>query len=205
MSRTTIATALLTAVLLAVAGCASAPVHYVDADVDFSFIRKVAVAPFSNMSSDRYASQRMESVFLAELLTYEGLEVVDPGEMLEAWNAMRLGADVVLTPEQAMGLGERLGVDAVFTGAIEEYGLERLGGDKTYNVTAVFGLVETITGRVIWTSQVHTDGSSLWKNLFGGQPVSLYEVSRKAVRQSLDTLLAPSGGSSGSGGRDSSR
>ena len=133
-----------------------------------------------------------------------GLDVVDPGEMLQAWNDMRLGADVVLTPEQAVGLGERLGVDAVFTGAIEEYGLERLGGDKTYNVTAVFGLVETVTGSQIWSAQVHADGASLWKNLFGGQPVSLYEVSRRAVRRSLDTLLA-GGGSSGNDRGDSSR
>lgn len=204
MSRTKIATALLTTALLAMAGCASAPVSYVSPDVDFGFIRRVAVTPFVNMSSDRYASQRMESVFLAELLTYRGLDVVDPGEMLQAWNDMRLGADVVLTPEQAVGLGERLGVDAVFTGAIEEYGLERLGGDKTYNVTAVFGLVETVTGSQIWSAQVHADGASLWKNLFGGQPVSLYEVSRRAVRRSLDTLLA-GGGSSGNDRGDSSR
>lgn len=175
--------------VLALHGCGSAPVHYVNTDVDFSFIRKAAVVPFQNLSADRYGAQRMESVFLAELLTYEGLQISDPGEVLKAWNDLRFGADVVLSPQQAMALGERLGVDAVFTGAVEEYGLDRLGSNQTYSVTAVFGLTETVTGTVIWNAQVHRDGSSLWKTLFGGQPASLYEVSRKSVRQALDTLL----------------
>lgn len=177
--------------LLAIAGCASTPAYYISPNVDFSFIQRAAVVPFQNLSADRFASQRMESVFLSELLNYEGIEILDPGEVLKVWNELRFGADAVLSPEQAMLLGEKLGVDALFTGSVEEYGLERLGNDKTYNVTAVFSMVETVTGSVIWNAQVHTDGSSLRKKLFGGQPKSLYEVSRNAVRKSLDTLLSP--------------
>lgn len=179
----------LVLVLLTLVGCASTPVHYISSDVDFSFIQSVAVVPFQNLSADRYAAQRMESVFWGELLSYEGLDVVDPGEVLKVWNELRLGADAVLTPSQVMALGEKLGVDAVFTGSIEEYGLERLGSNKTYSVTAVFGMSETTSGSVIWNTQVQTDGSSMWKTLFGGQPKSLYAVSRDAVRQALDTLL----------------
>ena len=191
MSLRTAMTICLAMALLAIAGCASTPAYYISPNVDFSFIQRAAVVPFQNLSADRFASQRMESVFLSELLNYEGIEILDPGEVLKVWNELRFGADAVLSPEQAMLLGEKLGVDALFTGSVEEYGLERLGNDKTYNVTAVFSMVETVTGSVIWNAQVHTDGSSLRKKLFGGQPKSLYEVSRNAVRKSLDTLLSP--------------
>jgi len=195
----------LSLAMLTLAGCASAPVHYVSTDVDFSFIRSAAVVPFQNLSSDRFAAQRMESVFLSELLSYDGLDIIDPGEVLKAWSDLRFRANAVLSADQVMALGERLGVDAIFTGSVEEYGLERLGGNKTYTITAVFGLAETTSGSVIWSAQVNTDGSSLWQKLFGGQPTSLYKVSRDAIRQALDTLLDPSGDSSGRQDRDSSR
>jgi hypothetical protein len=207
-NKMTLAAALVVALSI-LAGCAAAPIHYVNPDVDFGFVRRVAVVPFQNLSADRYASQRTESVFQAELLSYEGIEVLDPGEVLGVWNELRFGADVVLTPQQIVTLGERLGVDALFTGSVEEYGLERLGNNQAYTVTAVFGLAETTTGAVIWSSQVHADGSSLWKKLFGGQPKSLYAVSRSAVRDALDTLLAGGGGDDGDrrgrSSRDSSR
>lgn len=204
--KTTVAILTLALAWLAVAGCGSAPVSYVSDEVDFSFIRTVAVAPFSNLSADRFAAERLESVYLAELLTYDGLRVVDTGEVRQAWNDLRLGAPDELTPDQIKALGERLGVDAVFTGTVQEYGLERLGGSGTYSVTAVFGLLETVTGSRIWNAQVQTDGSSFWKSIFGGQPASLYEVSREAVRQALDTLLSGGGGDDdGRRDRDSSR
>jgi hypothetical protein len=56
-------------------------------------------------------------------------------------------------------------------------------------VTASFSMAETETGNLIWRSQVHVGGSSLWRTLFGGNPVSLYEVSRAAVRKALGTLF----------------
>jgi len=204
--RTTITATIALSLLLAVlGGCGSGPVSYVSDEVDFGFIRTVAVAPFSNLSADRFAAERLESVFLAELLTYDGLRVVDTGEVRKAWNDLRLGDPDELTPEQLKAVGERLGVDAVFTGAVQEYGLERLGGNGTYSVTVVFGMLETVTGSRIWNAQVQTDGSSFWRSLFGGQPASQYDVSRKAVRQGLDTLLSGGGDDGGDDRRDSSR
>ena len=192
---------------LTIAGCGSGPVYHVRSDVDFSFIRSVAVVPFQNLSAERFATQRMSSVFISELLQFDELMVLDPGEVLEAYSSMRLSPDVPLTSDQIVALGQRLGVDALVTGTVEDYGLERLGGNQTYAVTAVFGMSETQTGGQIWTAQIRHDGSSFWQKLFGGQPTSLYEVSRKAVREALGTLLGGGGGGSesqNSRGRDSS-
>jgi uncharacterized protein YbjQ (UPF0145 family) len=50
-------------------------------------------------------------------------------------------------------------------------------------------MAETETGNLIWRSQVHVDGSSLWKKLFGGESASLYDVSRKAVQKALGSLF----------------
>ena len=180
------ALALLVVVL---GGCASQPAHFIRSDVDFSFIHRVAILPFQNLSTDRFAAQRLESVFLSELLRYDGLEVVDPGETLAACSELHLSAEATLSPEQIMAVGKRLGVDAVFTGSVQEYGAERLGGSRDYSVTAVFNLSETASGQMIWNAESQADGSSLWRKLFGGGTANLYDVSRKAVSRALETLL----------------
>ena len=94
-----------------------------------------------------------------------------------------------LTPEQIVTLGEALSVEAVFLGSIEEYGLQSRSRQQIYGVTAVFSMAETETGNLIWRSQVHVDGSSFWKKIFGGESASLYDVSRKAVRKALGSLF----------------
>jgi len=183
---TRIATALA---LVLLAGCAPGVAHFLHPDVDLSFVRSCAVVPFQNLSSDRFAAARLQPVFLAELLQTEALAVADPGATLAACNRLGLGPDTPLTPEQVVALGEALGVQAVFTGAVEDYGQRRSGGDQAYALTASFTMYETETGALVWNAQVARDGSSFWRKLFGGDSASQYEVSRRAVRDALGSLF----------------
>ena len=178
---------ILAATLATLAGCAGSTAHYVHPDVDFGYIRRTAVLPFQNLSTDRFATLRLQSVFLGELLTHEGLEVVEPGETLQAYGTLRLNPDAVLTPEQIIAIGQALEVDAVFLGSVQEYGIERSG--RSHAVTAAFSLAETTTGATVWSAQARADGSSFWRALFGGDGASLYDVSREVVRKALETLF----------------
>lgn len=178
---------LVTAQLLI--GCASQNMTYVHPGVDFGHIRRCAVLPFINQSSDDLADERMRSVFLTEVLADGTLEVVGPGETLAAIRSLQLPTDITLTPEQIKRLGAALSVDALFFGIIEEYGLSRTDRASGYEVTAVFGMSEVQTGADVWRTQVHVNGSSIWTKLFGGGTLSLYDVSRKAVRKGLETLF----------------
>lgn len=188
MTRSKLVLVLL--LVLAIApGCSPRATSYVNPDVDFSFIRRVAVFPFQNLSSDHKAPARLGSIFLAELLDQEGLTVLAPGETIGALVDMKLSAAEVLTEEQVVALGQRLGVDAIFFGTVEEYGLEQMGRDRAFGLTASFSLAETTTGTLIWNSQVHRGGVSIWRKMFGGGAPEPYEVSREAVRQALGTLF----------------
>lgn len=177
------------AVALAAGGCGPGASQFIRDDVDFSFIRRVAVFPFYNLSQDVFGGQRVQSVFLTELLGRGEVEVVDRGEMLAAVTELKLQPDAVLSPEQVMALGKRLQADAVFFATVEEYGAERGGGSPTQIVTATYQLCETQTGRIVWSSQVRTDGASLARRLFGGGSASSYDVARANVRAALGTLF----------------
>jgi len=175
--------------LIMLASCAPQATSYVRDDVDFSYVRRVAVFPFQNLSQDVHASQRLQSIFVAEILAQDALVILEQGETLHAMAKLRLSPAAQLSKEQIIALGQALSVDAIFFGTIEEYGVERISDGRTYSVTASFNLVETETGLMVWNSQTRADGTSFWRRLFGGGSASLYDVSRDAIQQALETLF----------------
>lgn len=195
MKRPTILRPSILAVLLTVAflpalvGCGSSAQSYVKPMVDFSYLQRTAVLPFQNLTRDDLADERMQSVFLTELLSAEILEVSDPRETAAALLTLGIPNNQALTPEQAVALGKQLSVDAIFSGIVEDYGFARGGLDRSPEITLVLALTETETGSIVWRSQVHETGSSFWKRIFGGSPDDIYEVSRETVRKALGTLL----------------
>lgn len=174
---------------LAGAGCGSPGGSYVHPNVDFTYMKRAAVLPFQNLTTDFQAAERMQSIFLMELLEEDVLALVDPRETQAALLALGLPAGSALTPEQAIALGKKLEVQALFFGTVEEYGYGQ--GDRSRGpvLTATFGMTETQTGVLVWRAQSHATGSSVWNKLFGGGPRDLYDVSRETVRKALRTLL----------------
>lgn len=180
---------ILATLFVVLGGCGSSGVSYVNPNVDFGFMQRAAVLPYQNLSSDQLADERMQSIFLMEILKADVLEIIDPRETISAMNSLGLSAESALTSQQAVALGEKLGVDALFFGIVEEYGYSRGDRRRGPEITAVFGMQETETGSVVWRSQVHATGSSFWKKLFGGGAADLYTVSRETVRKALRTLI----------------
>jgi hypothetical protein len=152
-------------------------------------MERAAVLPFQNLTSDFLAGERIQSIFLMELLSEGILVIVDPRETSAAMGMLGLQAGTALTQEQAVALGKKLGVDALFFGVVEEYGQGRGDRSRGPEVTVVLGMTETETGALVWRSQAHGTGSSWTGKLFGGGPADLYTVSRETLRKALGTLL----------------
>lgn len=189
MTRMTLMLTGLIALAVLLAGCAPEVSSFARDDVDYSFIRRAAVYPFQNRSQDLQAGVRVHSIFLSELLQQDALRTIDPGETLGGIAALRLDTVGELTPEQIVDLGRELEVDAIFFGDVEEYGADRVSNDRVNLVTLTFSMAETQTGSVVWRSTVHRNGTSFWRKLFGGGSASLHDVTRAAVRESLETLF----------------
>ena len=170
-------------------GCGAPVTSYIHPNVDFGYMQRAGVLPFGNLTPDVLAGQRMQSIFLMELLEEDALEIVDPRETQAAMRTLGLTRGSDLTPEQAIALGNKLGVEALFFGVVEEYGFGLGDRRRGPEITGVFGMIETQTGVVVWRAQVHETGSSIWQRLFGGRADDLYTVSRDAVRRALQTLL----------------
>ncbi|MBE0617334.1 MAG: DUF799 family lipoprotein, partial [Proteobacteria bacterium] len=109
-------------------GCATTGEHtYKNATMNFGAVQKVAVLPFVNLSPDEDAAARVRDTFMGMLLATEAMYVLPPGEVERGIERAGLRKPTSPTAEQVQTLGKILGVDAVITGALREYGTVRSG------------------------------------------------------------------------------
>lgn len=178
-----------TAAVLAALLCAACggPSQYVKKDVDFSTIRTVAVLPFENVTGDRLSAERVQRIFVTELLNLDVFEVVEPG--LVARTAKGAGLDpATVTPDDAKKLGKELKAQALFVGSVMEYEEVRSGAVPVPRVTVQLRLVETETGATIWSISRSKSGTTIAARMFGVGGNTLIGLTQDLVREELAAL-----------------
>ena len=61
-------------------GCAKKTPVYINPNTNFGFIKRVAVLPFENLSTDRFADKKVRDVFVTSLLSTEVIDVPEHTE-----------------------------------------------------------------------------------------------------------------------------
>lgn len=173
-------------------GCASVrgvQVTYHDPNMDFGTLRSVAVMPFSNLTQNQNASDRVRDVFMTMLQATGAVYVLPPGEVGRGISRTNPAVPVALTPEEVVAFSKIVKADAVITGAVREYGEVR-SGTATANVISVsVKLMEAQTGKVVWSASSTEGGISTADRLFGGGGQPINAVTEKAVKDLLDKLF----------------
>jgi polysaccharide biosynthesis protein PelC len=80
-------------------------------------------------------------------------------------------------------------VQAVFVGAVREYGEVRAGTAAANVVSVSLQLVETQTGRVVWSASSTQGGITIWDRLFGGGGQAMDVVTEKAINDLINKLF----------------
>lgn len=180
--------------LLSLAGCAGKmkPTEFTNTKFDFSFVERVAVLPFENLSGDRQAGARATRLTITELLSSGSVEVVEPGQVQAALSELpgaRVGRVAPPSTRDIISLGKTLGVQAVLVGTVTESESFRSGAVMIPVVTLDVHMVETDTGATVWAATHTEKGGSVGARVLGtgGQPIS--ETTRRCVRQLLGTLV----------------
>jgi hypothetical protein len=181
---------ILLSTLVLLCGCGgTGKTKFVHPDFDFSFMEKVGVVPFENLSDDQGAGARATRFFTGALLASEAFWVVEPGEMTYALGKQSLLRTAEVTEAQAVAIGKDLGVQGLFLGTVNESAMVRSGSSSVAVVTVVVRLVETETGSTVWSVTHSEDSRTFWSSLFGGGQKSISEVTRSCIDSCLDTLL----------------
>lgn len=189
--RTTLGIATLAALALS-AGCAGkrpAEVTYHDPNMDFSLLQKVAVLPLENLTTTTAAADRVRDVFMTMMQATGTVYVLPPGEVARGVDRASVARPTAPTAEEVVNLGKVVGVDAVITGVLREYGEVRSGSTSAGVVSLSVQMMETQTGKVVWSASSTRGGVDAADRLFGGGGQPMDQVTADAVRDLLDKLF----------------
>lgn len=161
-----------------------------DPKMDFGSIQTVAVMPFANLARDQITAERVRDVFISRLLAAEAVYILPVGEVARGIVKTEVQAPSSPTVEEVVKLGAFLKVDAVITGVVREYGEARSGTSTANIISMSIQIIETGTGRVVWSASSTKGGISFWNRLIGGGGQPMNKVTEQAVDALFDKLLS---------------
>jgi len=175
-------------ILISVAGCATDEVFF-DPNMDFGSLQSVAVLPFENFTQEDYAAERVRDAFSTMLLATGAVYVLPPGEVARGMGSIGRFPREGPSSEQVKQLAGALGVDAVITGVVLEYGPVRSGSASANVVSVSLQMIEKASGMVVWSASSTKGGITVLDRLFGGGGEPMNAVTEKVVNDLLDKLF----------------
>lgn len=180
--------AILYAVLILVTACTSADL-YKDPKMDFGSIYTVAVMPFTNLSKEQVASDRVRDVFITMLLASGDVYVIPPGEVARGVALAGISNPSSPSNDEAKKLGTVLKADAIITGVVREYGEMRSGSAVANVLSLHLQMTEVQTGKVVWSVSSTKGGISFLDRLFGGGGEPMNDITEKTVKDAIKKLF----------------
>ncbi|MFA6055320.1 MAG: hypothetical protein WC769_08105 [Thermodesulfovibrionales bacterium] len=180
----------LLVMLFVVCSCGgkSNPGFFINQDIDFSFIKRVAVLPLDNLTSDKFAGDAVRHVVMSELLATGLVEVCCPGDAIAALESLKIKPGQALNAEQIKAVGKSLNVQAVVLGAVNKYGEVREGNISAPEVAITLMMADTGSGSIIWSITKTQGGAGFWSRHFGARADTMSETVLAVVREALKTL-----------------
>jgi len=173
------------------AGCGG-PRAYIHPEADLGFYRRVGVAQFQTLADDPRAGQKVQRVFLTELLKRHDFDVVAPGQFAKVEGDVRnqtgLSGDAALDSVALQGIGEKAGVQGILLGIVRDYRMERVGQEEFPMISFSLQLVDAPTGRIVWDVSVGERGGPKFPVLSLGETHTLDELTTRLCRRALGTL-----------------
>jgi hypothetical protein len=145
--------------------------------------------PFENLTKEPLAASRVRDVFMNQLLSTGAVYVLPAGEVARGMSRAGIEKDAPPSTEEAIKLGGIVKADAVVTGVVREYGEVRSGSTAANVVSISLQLIETQTGKIVWSASSTKGGVSTMDRLFGGGGRPMDDVTRDAVIDVLNKLF----------------
>jgi len=176
--------------LVAAWACASTTTtKYLHPNMDLGAVKRVAVLPFESLVQDRSAGEKVQKVFLTELLALDAFDVVEPGQVAKLLKAERIESMESLGPADLKRIADGLKAQGLFLGTVVDYTESRTGATPSPEVTIQLRLVEAQSGVTVWSASRSRSGATTSARLFGVGGESLTQVSRRLIKEELSTLV----------------
>ncbi|HUI44710.1 MAG TPA: penicillin-binding protein activator LpoB [Nitrospirota bacterium] len=173
--------------IISLTACASADL-YRDPKMDFGSIQTVAVMPFSNLSKEPVAGDRVRDVFMTMLLATGDVYVLPQGEVARGIAMAGIVNPTAPTKEEILKFGPLVKADAVITAVVREYGEVRSGSATANAISVSFQMTEVQTGRVVLSLDSTRGGIGITDRLFGGGGEPMNTITEKTVQDVINNI-----------------
>ena len=176
--------------VLALAGCAAPTRLYVNSQADLTLYKKVAVVPFTDLSGQQFAGDRVTRAFTTELILTDRFHVVEAAELSNALDQAGGSIDSQgrTSAEKLKEACQKLEAPGYIRGAVTEYQMQRNGQDEIPVLSFDAELVDVATGNVVWRISISRRGHSLLPGLSGGSLRSFGALTQKACAEAVARL-----------------
>ena len=180
--------AVICLLLILVSGCNETLLkQYIRPNIDYTKIKKIAVLPFENFTSDDYADEKIRSLVIIDLLS-RGIDVIEPGEVLSALNELKVRSISSLSKMNIENIGKILKVEAVMIGSVGAFEIRKGISVSSPEVTVNLMLYESMSGSILWSAWHTSGGASFWTRHFGVENATLGQTSKRVIKEAIDTL-----------------
>ena len=175
--------------LIFLIACATTGDTYIDPNMDFGAVKTVAVMPFTSLTRDPIIAERVRDVFINRLLSTGAIYVLPVGETARGVARAEVQNPASPSSEEITKLGGVIKVQAIITGSVREYGEVRSGTASANMISLSLQMIETQTGKIVWTASSTKGGISIWDRLFGGGGQPMNVITERAVNDLVNKLF----------------
>lgn len=181
------------ALILTALSC-SGPRTFLNDNADWTFYKQIGVLPFVNLTSDRYAGEKVQSAFITEMYLSNRFQVMEPGEFNQRAAAeLKISASQgmqELTGAQIKALGEKAGVQGIIEGVVREYNMIRVGQTDYPMISMTIRLIDVPSGNVVWMTSYAKKGGPRFPIISIGETHTLSELTQKACHDVVSNFVS---------------
>lgn len=157
-------------------------------NIDMGYVTKIAVLPFENNSSDKFAADRSRNVTITQVLALGLFDVIDKGivDSVLLEEAVEYGKPIDQVTIKR--LGQRLNVQAFLMGTVDVSGESRKGSVSFSELSLTLRLIDTRAAIILWQATGYKSGDSITSRLLGLTPIDSFQVSIMLIRELLSTV-----------------
>ncbi|HDD43699.1 MAG TPA: hypothetical protein ENG63_02400 [Candidatus Desulfofervidus auxilii] len=157
--------------------------HYVDY-YELKGVKKVAVFPFSNLSTNPWAREIVTQIFIAELAKKDLFVIEDLGNIIDFMVEQRIKIGSSLDRARLLLLKRRYKIDAVIFGKILTF--EEKGGIPYLNFSV--RMVSTEDAEVLWKASIEKSGEDYVRFLNISRVRTLPQLTQRVVDELIETI-----------------
>ncbi len=167
--------------------------QYLNEEADFGYYQRIGILPFSNLSNDKAASEKVTASFLTEMMIGGSVEIATMGDLLTTYRTVikdeRFNLPEQLTAEEAMAIGKGAEIQGLIVGAVRDYGMVRSGQTDFPLVSLVVRFIDCQSGKIIWSYEITRKGGPKFPIFSFGETHTLGDLTTKVCRKTAQSLI----------------